>query len=291
MAREKGYKHLVDTKAKISFSLRKNWAENDYRERAKKISIALKGHVAWNKGRPWSKLTREKISKGNKGRVPWNKDKKMNAAFRQKAKDNYRRCMGEGNHPRLGKKHTEETKQKLRLIGLGMSIEARKKMGDLHRGKKLSDEHKQKISKALKGRHISWKDKIGMANTGKVRTEETKAKLREIRLKQHFPFKDTKIELLVQRELSNRGYIYSKHYPIIGQPDIAFPVEKIAIFCDGCFWHKCPYHCPNQDKFNKYDKKKTDELQKLGWKVLRFWEHEINDDILAVVNKIETYLD
>jgi len=29
---------------------------------------------------------------------------------------------------------------------------------------------------------------------------------------------------------------------ITGKPDVAFPVQKIALFVDGCFWHGCP-HC------------------------------------------------
>ena len=45
--------------------------------------------------------------------------------------------------------------------------------------------------------------------------------------------KDTKIEIKLRSILWNLGYRYRIHYPIIGKPDIVFPKERVAIFCDG----------------------------------------------------------
>jgi DNA mismatch endonuclease Vsr len=36
---------------------------------------------------------------------------------------------------------------------------------------------------------------------------------------------------------------WRRNYPLIGKPDFVFPKQRIAIFIDGCFWHKCPKHC------------------------------------------------
>lgn len=50
--------------------------------------------------------------------------------------------------------------------------------------------------------------------------------------------KDTKIELLLRRELWREKIRYRKNLKcIIGKPDIVILKDKIAIFCDGDFWH------------------------------------------------------
>ncbi len=77
---------------------------------------------------------------------------------------------------------------------------------------------------------------------------------------------------------------------VLGNPDIAFPQEKIAIFVDGCFWHACP-ECNRplpqsnreywERKINRNierDKKYNEELAKEGWRVIRIWEHQFKKD-------------
>lgn len=85
-----------------------------------------------------------------------------------------------------------------------------------------------------------------------------------------------------------RGYrIKSK---IGGKPDIYFPKQKLAVFIDGCFWHKCPTDFIRPKSKNDYwdrkiknnvrrDKKINIELKKENIRVLRFWEHEINTNL------------
>ena len=71
---------------------------------------------------------------------------------------------------------------------------------------------------------------------------------------------------------------------IIGKPDFANKKYKIAIFIDGCFWHRCPKHYIKpktniifwKDKIRKNVKRDgaiTKKLEKEGWKVIRIWEH------------------
>jgi DNA mismatch endonuclease (patch repair protein) len=66
--------------------------------------------------------------------------------------------------------------------------------------------------------------------------------------------------------------------------DIAFPKLKIAIFVDGCFWHRCPSHYVppilNAEWWaNKIDsnvRKDTEvgrALSARGWTCLRYWAH------------------
>jgi len=84
--------------------------------------------------------------------------------------------------------------------------------------------------------------------------------------------------------------MHPKNIP--GKPDIAFISRKIAIFINGCFWHRCPncnYGLPKhnrqfwEDKFNKNiirDKKKIEQLKEMGWIVITVWECQLKKDIL-----------
>jgi len=112
--------------------------------------------------------------------------------------------------------------------------------------------------------------------------------------------KNTKPELKLRSELHKRGYRYSLNYKfkeLNFRPDIVMVSRKVCIYVDGCFWHKCP-KCYKEPKSNKKywipkiernverDRQQDKYLKKYGWKVIRIWEHEINNDIEKVVNNI-----
>ena len=74
--------------------------------------------------------------------------------------------------------------------------------------------------------------------------------------------------------------------------------EKIAVFVDGCFWHGCPVHshipksnigywAPKLKKNKERDKEKNERLLEQGWRVLRFWEHELDnlESVIDVISK------
>jgi very-short-patch-repair endonuclease len=63
--------------------------------------------------------------------------------------------------------------------------------------------------------------------------------------------------------------------------DFCCPAKKLIIEIDGS------QHIENEE----YDEKRTLYLESLGYKVLRFWNNEINDNIESVVNKIKDFLD
>jgi DNA mismatch endonuclease (patch repair protein) len=103
--------------------------------------------------------------------------------------------------------------------------------------------------------------------------------------------KNTKPEVTLRKALWNSGTKgYRLHWKKIpGRPDIVFPNKKIAIFVNGCYWHRCP-HCdlplPKSNvefwtnKFEKNierDSRKITELTELGWKTLVIWECEIKN--------------
>lgn len=93
---------------------------------------------------------------------------------------------------------------------------------------------------------------------------------------------------------------YRLHWAkVAGKPDIAFPSRQIAIFINGCFWHRCPYcHQKDpqtniefwQDKFRKNiqrDQRNQNELLKEGWIVLVLWECQIRNNVNECVEKVK----
>ena len=112
--------------------------------------------------------------------------------------------------------------------------------------------------------------------------------------------KDTKPELTLRKALRESGFpgyrINWKKVP--GRPDISYPGRKVAIFVNGCFWHRCP-HCnlplPKShtdfwkrkfDRNVERDRRKTEELESLGWTVVTVWECEIKKDLPTVVSRL-----
>jgi DNA mismatch endonuclease (patch repair protein) len=73
---------------------------------------------------------------------------------------------------------------------------------------------------------------------------------------------------------------------IPGKPDFFFEQQKLAVFVDGCYWHGCKRcgHIPKANssfwrrKFaltQKRDRKVSRELRRLGYRVIRVWEHRL----------------
>jgi DNA mismatch endonuclease (patch repair protein) len=82
---------------------------------------------------------------------------------------------------------------------------------------------------------------------------------------------------------------WRRHMALPGKPDFAFPLNHLAIFIDGCFWHGCPrcYRLPDDNRRywqikvlsnRRRDKARTRELRSRNWRVLRFWEHSLKSD-------------
>lgn len=114
--------------------------------------------------------------------------------------------------------------------------------------------------------------------------------------------KDTKIELLLRKALWKegiRGYRVNAKLP--GRPDIVFTKYKVAIFCDGDFWHGkdfdiwkerlTPYWFEKIQKNIARDRKNDLLLIEQGWLVLHFWESQINSDSSYCLNRIRKELD
>lgn len=107
--------------------------------------------------------------------------------------------------------------------------------------------------------------------------------------------KNSKPELILWSVLDHRSF---RRYPkITGRPDIGCQKRKIAIFVDGCFWHGCPncykppttrasYWAEKLERNTTNDRKVNELLGRKGFKVLRFWEHQIIEDIDSCLKDI-----
>lgn len=113
--------------------------------------------------------------------------------------------------------------------------------------------------------------------------------------------RDTKPEVRLRSILHRLGYRFRKDHPIriddkVIRPDIAFTRRRVAVFIDGCFWHSCPEHGRQPRVNGEYwspklegnvlrDREQTAALESRDWTVLRFWEHEAEDEIVARIGE------
>ena len=114
----------------------------------------------------------------------------------------------------------------------------------------------------------------------------------------------TKPELRLGRALWKVGVRYRKNVrSICGSPDFAIKKYKIAIFCDGEFWHGRDWQTnkyrikSNRDfwfakieRNIKRDIEVTKQLEAEGWKVFRFWESDVKKDSEACARKVAEYM-
>lgn len=100
---------------------------------------------------------------------------------------------------------------------------------------------------------------------------------------------DSECERQLRRELHRRGLRFRKHLaPVQGvrcRPDVVFSRAQVAVFVDGCFWHRCPEHGSDPRRNGAWwqakldanvarDRRQDQALRAAGWQVLRFWAHE-----------------
>lgn len=246
-----------------------------------KLKMSLKA-----KGRIKSPEEIQKIRLANIGKIPWNKGKTMPDYIKDKQR-------GEKNH-RFGKpawnrgtkgimvpwnkglKHNQESIEKMRIAKLGSK--------NPRFGKKNSPESNEKNRISNTGKSIGMK--------GKRHKPETIIKMKEKRKTWSTPYKDTKIELKMQELLSALHIPFRKHFPVyhkqFGYHQVDIMIldheenPKIAIECDGCYWHGCPEHHPEITSKKDKDRRIDEYLPELGIKVIRFWEHDINQNKIDI---------
>ena len=115
--------------------------------------------------------------------------------------------------------------------------------------------------------------------------------------------KDTSIEVLLRHALWARGIRYRKNKKDLpGKPDITLTKYRIAVFCDGEFFHGKDWDTLKETlaKGNtpdfwiakiarnmERDRKNDTDLAALGWTVIRFWGKSIKKDTEECIARIE----
>ena len=114
--------------------------------------------------------------------------------------------------------------------------------------------------------------------------------------------RDTGLERVVASALHKRGIRFRRcvsHLP--GKPDFVFTRVRLVVFVDGDFWHGWrfpawkeklqPYWRDKIERNRRRDRRNHQKLRRRGWRVLRFWGHQIQKDLDSVLNKIQVILD
>tara|TARA_B100001123_G_scaffold441432_1_gene582596 strand:- start:1 stop:987 length:987 start_codon:yes stop_codon:yes gene_type:complete len=293
-----GKTHSEDVKKKIRERVQS-------KETRRKISLAGKGrkHTEATKqkmrGRKHTEATKQKM----RGRVPHNKGIPMSEE--QKKKFNFK-----------GGKHTPESKKKISMAGKGRkhTETAKRKIGQAQKGKKLSEKSIQKMKTTMKKRFPQGRIPWHKGKTG-VFSEEALEKIRKRRAKQILPRKNSIPEIKLQKLLKSNKIKFISHKNFnLGfqrhQVDI-FIEPNICIEVDGDHMHANPkpHRIPKSSKIRSgynakdvmwrsskitktakwiwdNDKKQTKALKKLGNKVLRLWQSEIDYEPEKCLKKI-----
>ncbi len=144
----------------------------------------------------------------------------------------------------------------------------------------------------------------GLVMKGKERDPQVTHKIMSA-----IPSKNTKPELLLRRALWRENLRYRVNYKKLpGKPDIVFTKNRIAVFCDGDFWHGHNWAIRGlsslEEELASYssfwrtkitrnierDNEINSTLRTLGWTVIRIWESDINKDIDGCVEMVKNAL-
>lgn len=103
--------------------------------------------------------------------------------------------------------------------------------------------------------------------------------------------KNTRCEVLLCRELRKLGLQFRQNAATLpGKPDVVFQEARLAVFCDGDFWHgrnwkvrrqklargaNSAYWVAKIETNVRRDRKHRVSLQRTAWRVLRLWESDI----------------
>jgi DNA mismatch endonuclease (patch repair protein) len=103
--------------------------------------------------------------------------------------------------------------------------------------------------------------------------------------------KNTAPELLLRRALWAAGVRYRLHaHDLPGRPDVVIRRARVAVFCDGDFWHgrnwpqrraklargwNASYWIAKIERNRARDRQTAKALRALGWQVVRVWESDV----------------
>jgi DNA mismatch endonuclease (patch repair protein) len=109
--------------------------------------------------------------------------------------------------------------------------------------------------------------------------------------------KDTGPELALAAALRQQRLPYeAQARDLPGRPDFVFRSQKVAVFVDGRFWHGWGFEAWRKKLSVKWedkiasnmrrDRRNHRKLRKMGWTVIRLWEHQVERSIEACVERV-----
>jgi DNA mismatch endonuclease (patch repair protein) len=117
------------------------------------------------------------------------------------------------------------------------------------------------------------------------------------KLMQRVRTRDTAPEVALRRALWAKGFRGWRLHPksVPGRPDVAWIGRRLAVFIDGAFWHGHPdYYWGQSGPFwdekiarnRARDERVNAELTEAGWRVLRLWDFEVEQDPARCVERV-----
>ena len=115
---------------------------------------------------------------------------------------------------------------------------------------------------------------------------------------------DTTPEVLLRKALRAAGIRFRSNVKALpGCPDLILVQHRVAVFCDGDFWHgrdwatrknklragwNAAYWVPKIERNRQRDREVTRTLKRIGWRVIRVWESDVRTNPHRVARRIFT---
>ncbi len=117
--------------------------------------------------------------------------------------------------------------------------------------------------------------------------------------------RDTKPELIFRQALYEKGVRYRVNFKKLpGKPDVSNITKMFVIFIDGEFWHgfnweekkvkiksNREFWIPKIERNMQRDEENNEILKTMGFKVFRFWEHDVRKDLDLCLQKVIRYIE
>lgn len=299
-----GHRLSDEAKAKIGDANRGRVFTEEHRRKIAKAS----------RGRAKSSETRELLRRSQTGRRYSEESRSKMSASAKARTDRAGHCqsletrakisaaLSGTKHPRYGKKHTAETICRMKEAAKRITPETRRKLSLAQIGNKknLGRHHSTETLLKLKtSAQLRAKNYVYRAPSAETRAKMSKSQILRLQRSNDSRYKNTKIELKMQSAFTDRGVDWVSAFASgKGVADLYLPSLNALIECDGCYWHGCPTCQRSRDVSwvaarHAKDVKRSIEMQSMGYRVFRFWEHEIRADALACVDRVlrETWSD
>lgn len=116
--------------------------------------------------------------------------------------------------------------------------------------------------------------------------------------------KNTKPEMIFRKALYCSGVRYRINFKTLpGKPDLSNITKRFVIFIDGEFWHgynweekrgkiksNRAFWIPKIERNMQRDRENNILLEQMGYKVFRFWEHEVAKGLVGCIEKVLAYI-